>query len=119
MKLGQRPMPPHYYRDLAHGPVVRSGFCPGSRRRRARIPLVVAWDFFVFCGFLAVVSRPLLAQCFPLCNLRLSVMKRILLLFESCTSEGIRKCLDSHAVTFHQPLFTRPHYVHPLLPREG
>jgi hypothetical protein len=30
---------------------------------------------------------------------------------ESSTSEGIRKCLDSHAVTFHQPLLTRPHYV--------
>ena len=34
---------------------------------------------FLFCGFLAVVSRPLLAHCFSLCDLRLFVTKRILL----------------------------------------
>jgi hypothetical protein len=32
----------------------------------ARVPLVAwAWAFFLFCGFLAVVSRPLLAHCCP------------------------------------------------------
>jgi len=33
---------------------------------------------FLLCGFLAVVSRPLLAHCFSLCDLRLFVMKRML-----------------------------------------
>ena len=42
------------------GPVRGRGFCPGSHRPRARVPLVVwAWDF-LFCGFLAAVSSPLL-----------------------------------------------------------
>jgi hypothetical protein len=31
------------------------------------------------CGFLAVVSRPLLAHCFSLCDLRLFVIERMLL----------------------------------------
>ena len=45
------------------GPVWARGFCPSSRRPRARVPLVVwAWDFLL-CGFLAAVSRPLLAHC--------------------------------------------------------
>ena len=49
-------------------------FCPGSRRPRARVPLVVwAWDFLL-CGFLAAVSRPLLAHCFSVCDLRLFVI---------------------------------------------
>ena len=42
--------------------------------------MVWAWDF-LFCGFLAVVSRPLLAHCFSLCDLRLFVIKRMLLSF--------------------------------------
>ena len=61
------------------GPVRGRGFCPGSHRPRARVPLVVwAWDFFL-CGFLAAVSRPLLSHCFSLCDLRLFVNKRMLL----------------------------------------
>jgi hypothetical protein len=40
------------------GPVWARGFCPGSRRPRARVPLVVwAWDLLL-CGFFAAVSRP-------------------------------------------------------------
>ena len=59
------------------GPVRGRGFCPGSHRPRARVPLVVwAWDFLL-CGFLAAVSRPLLAHCFSPCDLRLFVIKRI------------------------------------------
>jgi hypothetical protein len=41
---------------------------------------------FLLCGFLAVVSRPLLAHCFSLCDLRLFVMKRTLLSFTPSTS---------------------------------
>jgi hypothetical protein len=38
------------------------GFCPGSHRPRARVPLVVwAWHCLL-CGFLAAVSRPLLSH---------------------------------------------------------
>ena len=63
------------------GPVRGRGFCPGSHRPRARVPLVVwAWDFFL-CGFLAAVSRPLLSHCFSLCDLRLFVNKRMLLFY--------------------------------------
>ena len=40
--------------------------------------MVWAWDFLL-CGFLAAVSRPLLAHCFSLCDLRLFVNKRMLL----------------------------------------
>jgi hypothetical protein len=62
------------------GPVRGRGFCPGSHRPRARVPLVVwSWDFFLLCGFLAAVSRPLLSHCFSLCDLRLFVNKRMLL----------------------------------------
>ena len=65
------------------GPVWGRSFCPGSRRPRTRVPLVVwAWDFLL-CGFLAVVSRPLLAHCFSLCDLRLFVNKRMLLRMEA------------------------------------
>ena len=61
------------------GPVRGQGFCPGSHRPRAHVPLVVwAWDFLL-CGFLAAVSRPLLSHCFLLCDLRLFVNKRMLL----------------------------------------
>ena len=42
--------------------------------------MVWAWDFLL-CGFLAAVSRPLLANCFSVCDLRLFVMKRMLLSF--------------------------------------
>ena len=63
------------------GPVRGRGFCPGSHRPRARVPLVVwAWDFLL-CGFLAAVSQPLLAHCFSLCDLRLFVIKRMFLSF--------------------------------------
>ena len=45
----------------------------------ARVPLVVwAWDFLL-CDFLAAVSRPLLAHCFSICDLRLFANKRMLL----------------------------------------
>ena len=50
-------------------PVLGRGFCPGSHRPCARVPLVVwAWDF-VLCGFFAAVSRPLLSHPFSLCDL--------------------------------------------------
>jgi hypothetical protein len=63
------------------GPMWGRGFCPGSHRPSACVPLVVwAWDFLL-CGFLAAVSRPLLAHCFLLCDLRLFVNKRMLLVF--------------------------------------
>ena len=46
-------------------------FCPGSRRPRA-------------CSAAsAVVSRPLLAHCFSLCDLRLFVIERMLLSLRS------------------------------------
>jgi hypothetical protein len=71
-RAGLRPMPPHYSRDSL-------SLCPGIRRPRACVPLVVwAWDFFL-CGFLASVSRPPLAHCFSLCDLRLFVNERMLL----------------------------------------
>ena len=54
-------------------------FCPGSHLPRARVPLVVWARDFLLCGFLAAVSRPLLAHCFSLCDLRLFVDKRMLL----------------------------------------
>jgi hypothetical protein len=51
------------------GPVWARGFCPGSRRPRARVPLVVwAWDLLL-CGFFAAVSRPPPAASFSLCDL--------------------------------------------------
>jgi len=59
------------------GPVWARGFCPGSRRPRARVPLVVwAWDLLL-CGFSAAVSRPPPVASFSLCDLRLFVIKRI------------------------------------------
>ena len=59
------------------GPVWARGFCPGSRRPRARVPLVVwAWDLLL-CGFFAAVSRPPPVASFSLCDLRLFVIKRI------------------------------------------
>jgi len=61
------------------GPVRGRGFCPGSHRPRARVPLVVwAWDFLL-CGFLTAVCRPRLSHCFSLCDLRLFVNKLMLL----------------------------------------
>jgi hypothetical protein len=61
------------------GPVWGKGSGPGSRRPRARVSLVVwVWDFLL-CGFLAAVSRPLLAHCFSLCDLRLFAIKQMLL----------------------------------------
>jgi len=66
------------------GTVRGRGFCPGSHRPRARVPLVVwAWDLLL-CGFLAAVSRPLLSHCFSLCDLRLFINKRMLLSFSLC-----------------------------------
>jgi len=51
------------------GPVWARGFCPGSRRPRARVPLVVwAWDLLL-CGFFAAVSRPPPVASFSLCDL--------------------------------------------------
>jgi hypothetical protein len=38
------------------------GFCPGSRRSRARVPLVVWAGDFLLCGFLA--AAPALPLCF-------------------------------------------------------
>jgi hypothetical protein len=35
----------------------------------------------LLCSFLAAVSRPLLARCFSLCDLRLFVNKRMLLFY--------------------------------------
>jgi len=59
------------------GPVRGRGFCPGSRRPLARVPLVVwAWDF-LFYGFFAAVSRPLFSHGFSLCDLRLFAIKRM------------------------------------------
>jgi hypothetical protein len=51
------------------GPVWARGFCPGSRRPRARVPLVVwAWDLFVMrllcCGLPAPARRQFFALRF-------------------------------------------------------
>jgi hypothetical protein len=72
-------MPPHYYRDLAHGPGVGSELLPRFPPPTYSRPVsVVGLRLFLSCGFLAVVSRPLLAYCFSLCSLRLFVIKRML-----------------------------------------
>ena len=42
----------------------------------------------LFCGFLAVVSRPLLTHCFSLCDLRLFAIKRNLLPQQAASSRG-------------------------------
>ena len=81
------------------GPVRGRGFCPGSHRPRARVPLVVwAWDFLL-CGFLAAVSRPLLSHCFSLCDLRLFVNKRMLLprVLRSCSNAFVYRPQLSHS----------------------
>ena len=57
------------------------GFYPGCHRPRARVPLVVwAWDF-LFCGFLAAVSSPLLSRCFSLFNTFFSLFNTPFLLW--------------------------------------
>ena len=59
------------------GPMWGRGFCPGSHRPSACVPLVVwAWDF-LFYGFFAAVSRPLFSHGFSLCDLRLFAIKRM------------------------------------------
>ena len=72
------------------GPMWARGFCPGSRRPRARVPLVVwAWDLFVMrlpCCGLPAPARPR----FSLCDLRLFVInKRIC----SLVSVLLRRCV--------------------------
>jgi hypothetical protein len=72
-------MPPHYYRDLAHGSGVGSGLLPRLPPPACSRPVSgVGLGLFLFCGLLAVVSRPLLAHRFSLCDLQLLVIKRIL-----------------------------------------
>jgi hypothetical protein len=73
---GLRPMPPHYYRDLAHGPGVGSGLLP-------QLP-PPTWDLFVLrllcCGLPAPTRR---------------------LFFRS----AIRDCLSSNVSFFYPRLF--------------
>jgi hypothetical protein len=63
---GLRPMLPRYYRDLAHGPGVGSGQKPRLPPPTCLRPIsgVGGPGTFLFCGSLAVVSRPVLAHCF-------------------------------------------------------
>jgi hypothetical protein len=65
---GLRPMPPHCYRDPAHGPGGGGrGFCPGSRRPRARVPIVAwAWDLRVMRLLCCGLPAPARRQCFAL-----------------------------------------------------
>jgi hypothetical protein len=76
---GLHPMPPHYSRDPAHGPGVGSGLWPRLPPPTCSRPVSgVGLGPFLFCGLLAAVSRPLLAYCFSLCDLRPFVITRML-----------------------------------------
>ena len=89
--IGLRPMPPYLSLLTAiaiprTGPAWGRGLCPGSRRPRARVPLVVCGPGTLSCGFFAAVSRPPPAASFSLCDLRLFVSKRICLSFEKLSA---------------------------------
>ena len=67
---GLRPMPPHYSRDLEHGPGAGSGGLPRLPPPTCSRPVSgVGLELFV-CGFLPAVSRALLSHCscFAICD---------------------------------------------------
>jgi hypothetical protein len=79
------------------GPVWDRGFCPSSRRPRARVPLVVwAWDFFCSAASLPWSPGPCSPTCFSLCDC--FVIKRMLLSYPFLAPRrcGTRKCRFWH-----------------------
>ena len=71
--------PPHFSRDLEHGPGAGSGILPRLPPPTCSRPVSGVGLGLLSCGFLAAVSRPLLSVYFSLCDLRVFVNKRMLL----------------------------------------
>ena len=68
---GLRPMPPHYSRDFGHGPGAGSGLLPRLPPPTCSRPVSGVSLGLLLLVFFTAVSRPLLAHCFSLCDLRL------------------------------------------------
>jgi len=70
------------------GPVRGRGICPGSRRPRARVSLVVwAWDLFCMGFFHCGLPAPAL-PLFSLCALRLFITKQMFLFLVLPSRQG-------------------------------